>query len=193
LNALEPSVEKEDALGAWIPVASASALEDISPTSVKMFNMDYVVWRNPEEGTFTVQQDACPHRLAPLSQGRVDDDSNCLECPYHGWQFDTSGECNAVPQMEEDRLESIKAALAVPTLPTHRTGDLIWAFFSSSITNEKFPKSQLPEDIYPVLRNASPNTQYFVRELPYSWDFLLENFMDPAHIPFAHHSLQGVR
>lgn len=32
-----------------------------------------------------------------------------------------------------------------------------------------------------------------VRTLPYSLDFLLENFMDPAHIPFAHHKLQGTR
>ena len=32
-----------------------------------------------------------------------------------------------------------------------------------------------------------------VRDLPYSWDYLLENFMDPAHIPFAHHGLQGTR
>jgi phenylpropionate dioxygenase-like ring-hydroxylating dioxygenase large terminal subunit len=31
------------------------------------------------------------------------------------------------------------------------------------------------------------------RELPYNWDFLIENFMDPAHIPFAHHSMQGSR
>jgi len=27
----------------------------------------------------------------------------------------------------------------------------------------------------------------------YSFDVLVENFMDPAHIPFAHHGLQGVR
>ena len=33
----------------------------------------------------------------------------------------------------------------------------------------------------------------FVRELPYSFDILIENFMDPAHIPFAHHGLQGMR
>lgn len=35
--------------------------------------------------------------------------------------------------------------------------------------------------------------QIYVRELPYSLDFLVENFMDPAHIPFAHHKLQSTR
>ena len=32
-----------------------------------------------------------------------------------------------------------------------------------------------------------------MRDLPYSFDFLVENFMDPAHIPYAHHSLQASR
>ena len=180
--------------GAWIPVASTSSLADINPTSVKIFNMDYAVWRSPS-GDFTVQQDACPHRLAPISQGRIDPESGCVECPYHGWQFNTSGECSKVPQMKQQESEtsSVKGALSIPTLPTHVTGDLLWAFFPSSITNESFPQTTLPEDMYPVLKNTSASTSYFVRELPYSWDFLLENFMDPGHIPFAHHSLQGAR
>ncbi|GMI31047.1 hypothetical protein TrRE_jg6921 [Triparma retinervis] len=96
-------------------------------------------------------------------------------------------------KQQESETSSVKGALSIPTLPTHVTGDLLWAFFPTSITNESFPQTTLPEDMYPVLKNTSASTSYFVRELPYSWDFLLENFMDPGHIPFAHHSLQGAR
>ena len=32
-----------------------------------------------------------------------------------------------------------------------------------------------------------------MRELPYSFYLVLENFFDPAHIPFAHHKLQSTR
>ena len=39
--------------------------------------------------------DPCPHRNAPLSLGAVKGD--CLECDYHGWQFDRHGMCQAVP------------------------------------------------------------------------------------------------
>ena len=159
----------EQGSGAWIPVASTSSLADINPASVKIFNKDFVVWQSPA-GKYTVQQDACPHRLAPVSQGRVDPVSGCLECPYHGWQFSTSGDCAHVPQMidQDSRSDSAKGALSIPTLPTHTTGDLLWAFFPESITNESFPQSTLPEDMYPVLKNTSPSTKYFVRELPYS-------------------------
>jgi phenylpropionate dioxygenase-like ring-hydroxylating dioxygenase large terminal subunit len=37
------------------------------------------------------------------------------------------------------------------------------------------------------------NATYFTRELPYSFDFLVENFEDVGHVPFAHHSLQSTR
>ena len=38
---------------------------------------------------------------------------------------------------------------------------------------------------------STPST--YTRDLPYGWDTLLENLIDPAHIPFAHHGLQGTR
>src|SRR5690349_4921779 len=39
--------------------------------------------------------DRCPHRNVPLSLGRVREGT--LECAYHGWRFDTAGQCRAVP------------------------------------------------------------------------------------------------
>ena len=41
--------------------------------------------------------DVCPHRLIPLSEGRITD-SKELQCAYHGWCFEASGKCTAIPQ-----------------------------------------------------------------------------------------------
>ena len=30
-------------------------------------------------------------------------------------------------------------------------------------------------------------------DLPYSWDFLVENLMDPSHVAFSHHGILGKR
>lgn len=44
----------------------------------------------------------------------------------------------------------------------------------------------LPEQMYPYLedkaaeKKGGKNVTYFSRDLPYSFDFLVENFMDPA-------------
>lgn len=78
------------------------------------------------------------------------------------------------------------------TFPLHTVGDIIFVFLPASLHGEMFPQSLLPEHQYPHLSHDD-TTQMFVRELPYSFDFLIENFMDPAHIPFAHHKLQSTR
>jgi nitrite reductase/ring-hydroxylating ferredoxin subunit len=39
-------------------------------------------------------EDRCPHRLAPLSEGRVEADGTLL-CAYHAWRFDGGGACTA--------------------------------------------------------------------------------------------------
>ena len=38
-----------------------------------------------------------PHRLAPLSEGRVEPDGTLL-CSYHAWRFSGDGSCAGIPQ-----------------------------------------------------------------------------------------------
>jgi phenylpropionate dioxygenase-like ring-hydroxylating dioxygenase large terminal subunit len=54
-----------------------------------------VVWGGHVQGKVSVLEDKCAHRLVPLSEGHVDPKTGCLECPLHGYQFDTSG-CNTL-------------------------------------------------------------------------------------------------
>ena len=35
--------------------------------------------------------------------------------------------------------------------------------------------------------------QGYYRELPYGWEVLAENLMDPSHLPFAHHGVLNRR
>ena len=44
-----------------------------------------------------------------------------------------------------------------------------------------------------MLSSVVTGTSTFTRDLPYGWDTLVENIVDPSHIPFAHHGLQGTR
>jgi phenylpropionate dioxygenase-like ring-hydroxylating dioxygenase large terminal subunit len=34
-----------------------------------------------------------------------------------------------------------------------------------------------------------PLVSWFIRDLPYDYDVLMENLADPSHFPFAHHKL----
>lgn len=66
--------DKEEGIGAWIPLASAIGLTGLGPQQIKVMGIDLVVWHTPpdenENGKkeWVAQVDACTHRLAPLSQ-----------------------------------------------------------------------------------------------------------------------------
>jgi nitrite reductase/ring-hydroxylating ferredoxin subunit len=175
-----------------MPIGSTTSLAGLGPTRVEVLGTKLVVWqpRETDPKVWSVMADACVHRLAPLSQGRVNPASGCLECPYHGWNYNAAGECTVIPQL--DLLKPIPRAAVVPSLHTRITGDVLWAFFEDAalLGNELLPFEAFPDVRYPVLKTAAGT---YSRELPYSFDFLVENFMDPAHIPYAHHSLQSVR
>ena len=81
--------------GAWFPVISISEISDKKPFSIKICYDDYVVWKNGN--SWSMVKDVCPHKLAPLSQGRISEDNN-IECPYHGQQFNGNGDCVKIPQ-----------------------------------------------------------------------------------------------
>jgi hypothetical protein len=81
----------EEGIGAWIPLLSMKSMMGLGPQRITVMGIDLVVWHseidgkkkkgNDEDVVWTAQVDACAHRLAPLSQGRVDPKTNCVECP----------------------------------------------------------------------------------------------------------------
>ena len=87
-------------MGTWLPVGSKTSLPNKS--KLKIANSNYVVWKNPKTNKWSLLRDICPHRLAPLSQGRVDSKTGCIECPYHGWQFTENGTCSNIPQSKKN-------------------------------------------------------------------------------------------
>ncbi len=57
-------------------------------------------------------RDLCPHRFAPLSQGRLAPDGQGIVCSYHGWKFSPSGSCTDIPQISDPKAKA--AALGSP-------------------------------------------------------------------------------
>ena len=180
-------VAEQTQLGSWFAILSKRGYKgNTLPVAIEVAGEKLVAWQNPKTSEWSVMRDECPHRLAPLSQGRVDPLSGCIECPYHGQQFDGKGVCTKIPQSDATEFPPQASAHA---LPVHSTGDLLWAYMTLP-AGQASHYPTLPEKMLPDLLETP---HFFTRDLPYSYDFLIENFMDPAHIPFAHHSLQGVR
>ena len=81
---------------AWYPAAWSRAISR-ELTTRRILGQPVVLFRTGT-GAVAALEDACPHRLAPLSMGRLKGDT--IECGYHGMTFDCRGECVRIPGQE---------------------------------------------------------------------------------------------
>ena len=80
-------------LNAWYAAAwDAELRHELFPRTVA--NKKIVLYRR-SDGRPVALEDACWHRLLPLSKGRLKGDE--LVCGYHGLKFDVGGQCVEVP------------------------------------------------------------------------------------------------
>jgi phenylpropionate dioxygenase-like ring-hydroxylating dioxygenase large terminal subunit len=177
----------------WVPLASVYELHPDRPTPLRFLGQSYVTYQS-NDGHWAVFDDACPHRLAPLSEGRVDRQKNRLECSYHGWEFDADGRCQEIPQADFSTMQKAmqNERCHVKSYPVHVEKNILfvwpWADEDPLITVSE--PHCAPEHF---MEGVSENCTTYTRDLPYGWDTLLENIVDPSHVPFAHHGLQGKR
>lgn len=183
--------ERFDFLAAWYPLAPLLDLDPARPTAVQLLGRPFVIWKPPGQG-FRVFLDVCPHRLAPLSQGRLDPESGLLMCCYHGWCFDAEGLCRRIPQAASPQPAERQARhLAATALPVRESVGLLW-LWPDPASAELAEATPLPLSPFSSAEDGF-RCSAFVRELPYDWRTLIENVCDPAHVPFAHHGIQGDR
>jgi phenylpropionate dioxygenase-like ring-hydroxylating dioxygenase large terminal subunit len=154
---------------------------------------DLVIWWDAKPQTWRVFDDQCPHRLASLSEGRINE-AGLLECPYHGWSFSGSGQCEVIPQEPEEQSAARSQRACVDSLPTTVQQGLLFVFPGQA---EQAAQTKVPL-IEPLVAAESAQETGWVcldtfRDLPYDALTLLENVLDPSHVPFTHHRSVGNR
>ena len=84
-----------DARDYWFPVCFSGNLRDKDAlVAFDLFNVPWVLFRG-RDGEVGCVKDECCHRACPLSLGKVVDGR--VQCPYHGWEYETNGECAKMP------------------------------------------------------------------------------------------------
>ena len=175
----------------WYPLLPIEDIEPQKPTTATLLGVPLVIWKSPSSPTYRVFLDRCPHRLAPLSEGRIDDRTGNLMCSYHGWQFDPNGSCTRIPQADPEAIAKNKQNFCATAYPTAEKNDLLWVWMDAN-TPEIATKTDLP--LSPKIDSSKGFVwSSMVRDLEYDWRILVENVADPSHVPFAHHGIQGNR
>ncbi len=174
---------------AWHPVAYINNLDITQPNPFTLLGQDLVIWWDPQKSTWTVFEDRCPHRLARFSEGRITEEG-LLECPYHGWTFSGSGQCQHIPQQVQGQAAEISSRACVQSLPTAIRQELLFVYPGN-------PKNA-PQVTIPIIEPLEEGPEEWVclntfRDMPYDALTLLENVLDPSHLPYTHHRSVGNR
>ena len=82
----------------WFPVAFAGELDETTMIPFDLFNVPWVAFRD-EKGLAGCIKDECAHRACPVSLGKLVDGK--VQCPYHGWEYGTNGECVKMPSIKK--------------------------------------------------------------------------------------------
>lgn len=166
---------------AWYVMSLSSALRD-KPVAATLLGMPLVLFR-ARSGRAAALLDRCPHRNVPLSAGRVVGER--LQCAYHGWEFDTAGQCRAVPGLL-GALEADGRARRALALPTRELDGFVWVWGDPESEpgpdDRPFAFPLLPErDGYTTVRRevAARGTLHAT----------IENALDVPHTAFLHGGL----
>ncbi|MBE9114278.1 aromatic ring-hydroxylating dioxygenase subunit alpha [Lusitaniella coriacea LEGE 07157] len=163
----------------WYPVAWANRLKSSQIISVIIWQQAIAVYRDTN-GKLHALEDACPHKGVALHKGEVREAN--LVCPYHGWEFDSSGKCASIPYLPpQQKLPCAKAR----SYPIREQYNIIWVFPGDPALAEN---SQLPN----IPEYSDPD--WFIVPIPahFKAHFSIcnENTMDVFH-GYLHKNLQG--
>lgn len=180
---------QEHWLHRWYAVAALADLDPARPFRFTLLEQDLVLWWDRQAGQWRAFADVCPHRLVPLSEGRINARGE-LECPYHGWSFNGAGHCTAIPQAEPAAAATACASRR-SRCRSHATATAQGLLFVFAGDAERSAAVPLP--LVPLLEEPGWLVQETFRDLPMDALTLLENVLDVSHVPFTHHRTVGRR
>jgi len=140
-----------------------------------------ILFYRKQDGMVAAIGDRCPHRFAPLHMGKLEGD--CVQCPYHGLRFYSSGQCAHNPHGDG----TIPKAARVKAYPVAERHLAVWIWMGDpALANPDL----IPD--YAFLAAAKPtarNTGYLHTKANY--ELLCDNIMDLSHVDFLHPTTLG--
>ncbi len=181
--------DRFDPREAWYPVFYLQDLDKTRPNAFTLLDIDLVIWWDQATSSWSALRDQCPHRLVPLSEGRIAEDG-LLECPYHGWAFTGEGACDRIPQQNPEECAHTARRACIPRFATRVVQGMLFVYAG---TPENADRVMVPaiEPYDPA--DQSWTCMEIARDLPYDAATLMENVLDASHLPFTHHKSVGNR
>jgi phthalate 4,5-dioxygenase len=159
----------------WLPVLQSGELEAGGRVKRVMLLGERLIAYRARSGAAGLIGEFCPHRLASLYFGRVEEAG--MRCVYHGWAFGVDGQCVDMPS--EPGESSFAAKIRTAAHPCVERGGVIWAYMG-----DERPVPPLPDLEWTLLPASHVFASKRVQEC--NWLQALEGGIDSSHIGFLH-------
>jgi phenylpropionate dioxygenase-like ring-hydroxylating dioxygenase large terminal subunit len=166
----------------WYPMATSEELQD-KPLKVRALGQDFVVFRG-EDGKAKCLSNTCTHRGGSLSGGKIK--GNCIQCPYHGWEFDEEGCVNRIPSLGPN--PKIPSRTRIDAYPVDEKHGLVFAFLGDLSESERPPIIDVRE-----WEQEGWTSTLQTYQVTGNYERSIENGIDPAHNEYVHdtHGFSG--
>lgn len=143
-------------------------------TARTLCGTDVVLYRR-SDGQVAALEDACWHRLLPLSLGHLRDDE--VVCGYHGLIFNAAGRCTYMPAQET--INPSACVRAYPVIEKHR---LIWLWMGDPALADP---AKLPDFHWNADKPWTGEGGTFY-SLKCDYRLVVDNLMDLTHETYVH-------
>ena len=172
---LDPVAELPPFPEGWYFIASRESILRRRLIEKTWLGEEIVVWCDAED-RICVSDATCPHlgsHLGPSVGGKVRD--GCLVCPFHGFEFDATGQCVATPNAPAPRTARLK---------THPTKEILGMVFAWWGSGGRPPQWELPDE--PVAGAEWCKVGFRTLRFPGHVQQLAENSVDFGHLSYIH-------
>jgi len=163
----------------WYILLDSAQVKIGKPVGVTRLGEKLVFWRG-QNGKVVCMRDLCPHIGARLSMGRIK--QHTIACPFHGFEFDSSGQCIVLPAYGKNGI--IPKALKANVYPTYEAYGFIWVYWGEAGQEPEPPQ-------YFDSIDASFSYSSFKQQWPVHYSRMAENQLDMTHLPFVHNNTIG--
>jgi phthalate 4,5-dioxygenase len=159
----------------WLPACLSSELAaDGDPLRLMLLGERLIAFRD-SAGRIGVLDHRCPHRCASLFFGRNEEGG--LRCVYHGWKFDTAGNCLDMPNLPAD--QDFRHKVKAKSYQVSERGGVVYVYMG-----EREVAPPLPAIEATMCREEETTISCVMREC--NWLQALEGDIDTSHFSFLH-------
>src|ERR1700686_4898261 len=166
---------------AWYVAAWSDDLADGQLLARTILKEPVVLYRK-SDGHVAALQDRCPHRFAPLHMGKIVR-GDCVQGPYHGLEFDTSGACVLNPH----GTRNIPPRARVRSYPVTEKHKAIWIWMGEQSADvAKVPDFSVLDNVPEM--HATKRDRITIKA---NYELIIDNLLDLSHTSYLHEGILG--